>query len=409
MKILILNASDVKGGAAKVGYLLAKGLVERHHEVCYLVQHQSATDTFIQEIPRPIVKHESRTIPQRIIHRLGINQLGLTETLPFRLEADFVRQFDLVHLHDLPTFNLAGLPWLSRLIPTVWTMHTMAAFTGNCLYSYDCDRWQSSCGNCPQFGKFPVLWLHRDGSGLNINLKRLIYQLSQLHIIGVSNWISDQAKKGILGRFPVQTILNPVDTKDFYPIVDRTALRQSLNIPIDAEVILFSVSGKVEDQRKGLDIILKALPQLTLNNLYLIPLGIAGAGTQIAEALAGFAHREFAHVSDVALLNKLLSAADLVWHPSRADTSSLMSLEAFAAGTPVIAASVGGVPEVIGDAGILMPPDDPSALVEATHEFLGRSLQERQATEEYAVDYVKEKFNLNKFITAHEHLYKSLI
>ena len=32
MKILILSASDVKGGAAKVGYLLAKGLIERNHE-----------------------------------------------------------------------------------------------------------------------------------------------------------------------------------------------------------------------------------------------------------------------------------------------------------------------------------------------------------------------------------------
>ena len=407
MKILMINASDVKGGAAKVGYLLAQGLIERHHDVRYLVKSQSAPDEFIEEIAA--VPSVSRSITQRVIHRLGINQLGLNETFPFSLKADFLKQFDLVHLHDLPSFNLAALPWLSRQIPVVWTMHTMAAFTGNCLYSYSCDRWQKSCGNCPEFGKFPLTWYHRDGSDLNLGLKRLIYQFSQLQIVGVSSWISDQAKSGILGRFPVETILNPVDTQDFFPIANQAELRQSLDIPVDAQVILFSVSGKIEDQRKGVDIILKALPKLDLPNLYVIPLGIAAKSSEIPKALAKFPHREFEHVSDMDLLNKLLNAADVVWHPSRADTSSLMSLESFAAGTPVIAASVGGVPEVISDVGMLIPPADPEALVEATHEFFGRSPAERETMGKMAVEYVRDKFSLEKFVLAHETLYHSLL
>ena len=409
MKILMINASDVKGGAAKVGYLLSKGLIERHHDVRYLVKAQSADDEFIQEITPDSNLNKSRSISQRVIHRLGINQLGLNEAFPFSLEADVLKQFDLVHLHDLPQFNIAALPWLSRQVPVVWTMHTMAAFTGNCLYSYSCDRWQKSCGNCPEFGKFPLTWYHRDGSGLNLSLKKLIYQFSQLQIVGVSSWISEQAKAGILGRFPVTTILNPVDTNDFFPIADRAELRRSLDIPVDAEVILFSVSGKIEDQRKGVDIILEALPKLNLPNLYLIPLGIAAKSSEIPAALANFPHREFEHVSDVSLLNKLLNAADVVWHPSRADTSSLMSLESFAAGTPVIAATVGGVPEVVGDAGMLIPPADPDALVEATHKFFGRSPSERKKMGKVAVDYVREKFSLEKFVTAHENLYQSIL
>jgi glycosyltransferase involved in cell wall biosynthesis len=36
-------------------------------------------------------------------------------------------------------------------------------------------------------------------------------------------------------------------------------------------------------------------------------------------------------------------------------------LEAFAAGTPVVATAVGGVPEAAGDAALLIPPGDPDA------------------------------------------------
>ena len=68
----------------------------------------------------------------------------------------------------------------------------------------------------------------------------------------------------------------------------------------------------------------------------------------------------------------VFNAADVVWHPSRADTSSMVSLEAFGCGTPVIAAAVGGVPEIVRDgvSGLLIPPDDPTALVTATRRLI---------------------------------------
>jgi glycosyltransferase involved in cell wall biosynthesis len=44
--------------------------------------------------------------------------------------------------------------------------------------------------------------------------------------------------------------------------------------------------------------------------------------------------------------------------------------EALAHGLPVIASDVGGVPEAVGDAGVLVPPDDPSALAAELREWL---------------------------------------
>ena len=44
-------------------------------------------------------------------------------------------------------------------------------------------------------------------------------------------------------------------------------------------------------------------------------------------------------------------------------------LEAFAAGTPVVATAVGGVPEAAGDAALLIPPGDADAAASALHRL----------------------------------------
>jgi glycosyltransferase involved in cell wall biosynthesis len=62
--------------------------------------------------------------------------------------------------------------------------------------------------------------------------------------------------------------------------------------------------------------------------------------------------------------------------PSRAESLPYIVLEAAAAGVPMIATRVGGIPEIFGpDAGALVPPGDPSALARA----ISQALQDRGA------------------------------
>jgi glycosyltransferase involved in cell wall biosynthesis len=56
---------------------------------------------------------------------------------------------------------------------------------------------------------------------------------------------------------------------------------------------------------------------------------------------------------------------DVLAVPSRYEGFGLVAVEAMLSDVPVVASAVGGLPTVVGDAGVLVPPDDPVALADA--------------------------------------------
>jgi glycosyltransferase involved in cell wall biosynthesis len=66
----------------------------------------------------------------------------------------------------------------------------------------------------------------------------------------------------------------------------------------------------------------------------------------------------------------LLAAADVVVLPSVWEARSLTAQEALRAGRPLVATAVGGVPELVGDGAVLVPPGDAVALAAAVRRLL---------------------------------------
>jgi glycosyltransferase involved in cell wall biosynthesis len=66
----------------------------------------------------------------------------------------------------------------------------------------------------------------------------------------------------------------------------------------------------------------------------------------------------------------LMAAADVFALPSAWEARALVVQEAMAAGLPVVATAVGGVPDLLGDTGLLVPPGDADALVGALERLL---------------------------------------
>jgi len=75
-------------------------------------------------------------------------------------------------------------------------------------------------------------------------------------------------------------------------------------------------------------------------------------------------------VGDVAAV---LRRADVLVHPARWEGFGLAILEAMLCGLPVVATRVSSIPEIVadGETGVLVPPDDPSALAGALVRVLG--------------------------------------
>ena len=132
-------------------------------------------------------------------------------------------------------------------------------------------------------------------------------------------------------------------------------------VPADARILL-AVSRLT--QQKGLDVALRALPLLP-HDTVLVVLG-EGPERAILEQLArelGIERRVFllGRVPDVAAW---LRRATVLVHPARWEGFGLGVLEAMLAGLPVVASRVSSLPELVvdGETGLLVEPDDPSAL-----------------------------------------------
>jgi glycosyltransferase involved in cell wall biosynthesis len=72
--------------------------------------------------------------------------------------------------------------------------------------------------------------------------------------------------------------------------------------------------------------------------------------------------------------SKYLKAFDIFVLPSLKEGLPYVLLEATQAGLPIVASNVGGIPDIVGDKGILVPPKDPEALATAIKQTLKSSM-----------------------------------
>jgi len=106
----------------------------------------------------------------------------------------------------------------------------------------------------------------------------------------------------------------------------------------------------------------------------------------------------------------ILTAADVFVLSSLWEGNPLSVMEAMAAGKPVIASAVGGVPELVEDgvSGILVPPHKPEVLGRAMMR-LARDPALRQRMGEAAQKRALEHFGVDRMAREYAHLYESLL
>lgn len=193
------------------------------------------------------------------------------------------------------------------------------------------------------------------------------------------------------------TLRNGIDLPAFRAEVAASeGVREELGIADDAVV---AATVAVLRPQKGVEIMLRALPALLAERSELVYLVIGGGPD--AERLRGLAaeigvedHVRFpGSRTDVA---RLLGACDLLVHPTLEDALPTSLMEAMAAGLPIVAGAVGGVPEMVeeGRNGRLVPPGDVAALTAAVRELLADA-DLRAAMGREGERLVAERFDLD--------------
>jgi glycosyltransferase involved in cell wall biosynthesis len=179
------------------------------------------------------------------------------------------------------------------------------------------------------------------------------------HIITVS----EMAKHHIHETFGVpesrmKVIYNGIDTKLFSP---------SEGLKREDNIILMVMSR--DTIVKGLKYLLEALAELRKKyDLKLVVVGRTfgdGVTEKLMDKLGITESVSFRNQIDTDELIRLYRTATLVAVPSTYEGFGLPAAEAMSCGAPVVSTTAGALPEVVGDAGILVPPADSAALARA--------------------------------------------
>jgi glycosyltransferase involved in cell wall biosynthesis len=188
------------------------------------------------------------------------------------------------------------------------------------------------------------------------------------------------------------------------PVLSRAEARRALGLD-DSEVVLGWI-GRLS-REKGLDVLLDAMPGLPDLRLSVLGEGRERASLQVQAGRLGIAGRIRWH-GMVPQAAALYCAFDVFVLSSRTEGTPISLFEAMAAGVPVVATRVGGVPDVITESEArLVPSESPHALAEAIEATLGQVEETRRRTAG-AERRLEQHFAVGPWLDRYEALYRGL-
>jgi glycosyltransferase involved in cell wall biosynthesis len=223
-----------------------------------------------------------------------------------------------------------------------------------------------AAATCVTFHNLAYVGANRPGPGLWLRraLAAFVYPRGIDICLGVSAAVARHYETALRLR-RVEVLHNAVDLREVVDIVAAPAPGDRLHLVLP---------GRLVAEKGHLDL-LAALALLgdRADDLSVTFAGDGPCRPAIEEALRRLGMAERIVITGAlphAEMLRVIGSADLVVVPSRYEGFGLTALEAMALGRPVLASTAGGLPEVVGPAGVLVPPADPPALAEALGELL---------------------------------------
>lgn len=273
---------------------------------------------------------------------------------------------DVVHLHNLHSnyihLNIL-LDYLAKKdIATVITMHDCWYFTGKCFHyiDYGCNGFMNGCGNCPKRKISPPSWFFDFSKSMFKDRKEYLLAIPRLKIVGCSDWICNEAKKGFLHDADIVTIWNGVDTDTFKPY-DKNQMKKKYKCA--GKYVVMGMANKwfLPQNKELLD---KTVEQIGENDLLMI-IGCNEVQLKNAEKY-GNKVKAVGFIKGRKELAEYYSMADVFVNPTHADTLPTVNMESICCGTPVVTYAVCGSGElVLEGCGTVVPENDVEGMINA--------------------------------------------
>jgi glycosyltransferase involved in cell wall biosynthesis len=369
MRIVYVLTSLGMGGAEKLALALANRMEKRGHEVALL----ALTPPVSEEWPTTLRK----------VH-LGMRRTPVSLIAGLARAQHFVSDFqpDLLHSHSFHANLFARLLKLS-------TSRTVVLSTIHNVY---------------------------EGGWLRMLAYRLTDRLSR-QTVAVSEAVARRfiECRAVSAR-KCAVIPNGMDVSEFVPDANRgKRVRVELGLGAEPGIAAFVwiAAGRIAPA-KDYPNLLRAFALVREQRLD-ARLWIAGDGRKVdfaaIQALAGDLglSRAVCWLGFRRDMSALLDAADVFVSSSAWEGMPLAVGEAMLMEKPIVATDAGGVRELVGDAGLLVPSQNPKALGEAMLDIMQRSREERLALGRAARERVVQKFSMDAAAEKWEALYRELV
>lgn len=350
MKIIIMNTSDIEGGAARCAYRLHKGLQDSGVNSTYIVQNKLGTDEDVLTSQNKlskltaVIRPSLDRFPIRFYNNRQINFFSTGLMTRFNSSNINMLSPDIINLHNVAEgfLPVRSLKYFNK--PIVWTMHDSWPFTGGCHLPGDCERYIRSCGACPILGSK----LQYDLSNWIWRKKLKAWQDLDMTIVADSTWLAKCAKNSSLfGKYRIETINPGLDLMRYRPI-NKTTARSLLSLPTNKKLILFGAMSSTSDKNKGFQFLQPAIKRLSTMSLGAqAELIIFGASKPNKPPELGMNTHYMGRLHDDISLAVIYSAADIMVVPSIRESFGQTASEAMACGTPVVAFGATGLTDIV--------------------------------------------------------------
>ena len=296
--------------------------------------------------------------PVNLMEWLGVSTMGFPEPFTFGIRAyRFLKKrifkYDIVHDNQSISY---GIRSINRFVPTIATIHHPITVDRNLAVKAASSFW----AKIKQLRWYSFIGMQ----------KRVARTLS--HIITVSrSSMHDIGRDFNIPQQRFKVIPNGIDTDLFHPIPE-----------IKREKNRIIVTSSAETPLKGLHYLLEAVAEISATRrIKLVVVGALRKNGEIERLLTKLGIKK--HVTFTGRIGN----DDFVQHYAKAFLAIVPSVyegfgfpagEAMACGLPVISTTGGALPEVVGNAGMLVPPANPGALVKAILTLMDHPEQAEQ-------------------------------